>query len=92
MPTQQYRIQFAAKVERLLEQLDKRDRQTHDRLLRAIKALAYDPHPRGGKKLQGRYDDIYRVRVGSWRILYHVRDDVLVIVVVNVVQRKDAYR
>ena len=53
--------------------------------------LAEDPFPRGARKLTG-YDDVYRVRVGRYRILYSVSQGRLVIVILKVGHRKDAYR
>ena len=57
----------------------------------AILALADDPHPPGSRKLQG-VDDLFRVRVGDYRIIYRVEENRLVIVVVNVGNRRDIYR
>ncbi len=37
-------------------------------------------------------DDIYRIRVGSYRLLYQVRDDVLLVLVVSVRKRGDIYK
>ena len=54
-------------------------------------ALANDPFPRGARKLSG-YDDVCRVRVGRYRILYSVTETALVIVVLKVGHRKDVYR
>jgi mRNA interferase RelE/StbE len=56
------------------------------RIDRAILALADDPRPPGCKKLAG-YENLYRVRVGDWRISYAVEDDRLVVVVIEVAPR-----
>lgn len=58
---------------------------------RRIDALALDPRPRGCKKLQGD-GDLYRVRAGDFRIVYAVRDDVLIVLVVKIGNRRDVYR
>ena len=65
----------------------KTDRQ---RVVARIQALAADPRPPGCTKLSGR--DAYRVRQGSYRILYTVSDLVLVVEVVKVGNRRDVYR
>jgi mRNA interferase RelE/StbE len=52
--------------------------------------LARDPRPPGAKQLQGR--DALRVRVGSYRIIYAVKDDELLVLVVAVGHRRDVYR
>ena len=46
---------------------------------------------RRAKKLQGE-DDLYRVRVGDYRVHYEVRDAVLIVVVVEVGNRSDVYK
>ncbi len=56
-----------------------------------IDGLARDPRPRGVKKLAGE-EELYRLRVGDYRIIYQVRDRVLVVLVVNVGHRRDVYR
>ena len=80
-----YRIEFSATAERQVAKLGKPDQ------LRIIRDLAADPHPRGARKLQG-YADVFRIRVGTYRVLYSVESDRLVIVVLKVGQRKDVYR
>ena len=59
--------------------------------MRRIRDLAADPHPPGMRKLQG-YADVFRIRVGTYRVLYSVESARLVIVVLKVGQRKDVYR
>ena len=61
------------------------------RIDRAIVALADDPWPPGCKKLGG-YQNLYRVRVGDWRISYAVEDDRLIVVVIEVAPRGAAYQ
>ena len=60
------------------------------RLDTCILKLAEEPYPRGCVKLRGS-EDFWRVRVGSYRIIYHVEDELLVIVIVKVGPRKDVY-
>lgn len=57
----------------------------------AIRGLARNPRRPGCVKLTG-HDDLYRVRVGDWRIIYHIRDTELVILVVEIRPRGAAYR
>jgi len=52
--------------------------------------LAEDPRPPGSKKLSG--NDKYRVRQGTYRIVYSIEDNELIVVVVKVGHRKDVYR
>jgi len=82
-----YRIELRPAALRALRAVHPRDR---GRIQGAIRLLAEDPRPPGTRKLQGR--DGYRVRVGDYRILYAVRDEVLLVVVVTVGHRRDVYR
>ena len=61
------------------------------RIDHAIRSLALDPRPHSCKKLKG-FDDLYRIRIGDWRIIYAVRDKSLIILVVDISSRGDAYR
>lgn len=83
-----WRIEQTRQVERVLRRLPKPRRA---RLVAAIAALAHDPHPPGRRTLTG-YANLYRMRVGDWRITYALHDDVLVILIVEVSPRGDAYR
>jgi len=65
-------------------------RRERGRVVSRIEALADDPRPPGCQKLSGA--DKYRVRQGRYRILYVIRDERLVVTVVRVAHRKDAYR
>jgi len=60
------------------------------RVVDRIHSLAGDPRPSGCQKLSGA--DKYRVRQGRYRILYVIQDEQLVVTVVRVAHRKDAYR
>lgn len=61
------------------------------RIDRAIEALADEPRPSGCRKLVG-YDNLYRLRVGDWRISYAAEDDWLIVLVVEVSPRGAAYQ
>ena len=85
---ERYRIEIkrsAAKEIRAIGR--KKERQ---RVVARIGALASDPRPPGCTKLSGR--EAYRVRQGSYRIVYTVADDVLLVEVVKVGNRRDVYR
>ncbi len=56
----------------------------------AIDDLASDPHPFGSIKLKGSSDE-YRIRVGMYRVLYTVQDDIVTISVFKIGHRKDVY-
>jgi len=62
------------------------------RVTTKIDGLALEPRPRNCKKLEDASGDLYRVRVGVYRILYYVDDDAPEVFVVRIRHRKDAYR
>jgi len=62
-------------------------------IINKIKQLAFDPYPPISKLLKGMTDGgerVYRMRSGDYRILYVVRDDI--VVVLDIDHRKDVYR
>ena len=83
-----YEVEISRTAEKQLRKLSRDDQ---GRVARRMLLLAEDPFPRGARKLTG-YDDVYRVRVGRYRILYSVSRGRLVIVILKVGHRKDVYR
>jgi len=73
-----YRIELRPSAARALRKLEKQERT---RIRGAIALLAQDPRPPGARSLRERPG--YRVRVGNYRILYTIHDEVLLIVVVS---------
>ena len=65
----------------------KADRQ---RIIKRIKSLADSPRPPGALKLSGL--ERYRIRQGRYRILYTIEDEVLIVQVIKIGDRKDVYR
>jgi len=61
------------------------------RLQPAIDALANTPRPAGVKKLSST-EDVYRIRVDDYRILYEIQDAVLRVLVIEVGHRREVYR
>jgi mRNA interferase RelE/StbE len=81
-----YRIGVRPAAARALRKLDP---QVIPRLQGAIALLAHDPRPPSARALRGRPG--YRLRVGDYRIIYLVVDDVLLVVVVALGHRRDVY-
>lgn len=73
-----------------LRDLGRIDPNVRPRVEGSIALLAEDPRPPASRPLRGRPG--YRVRVGDYRIIYTINDDVLLIVVVTVGNRRDVYR
>ena len=84
-----YRLLIKASAAKELEAVGtKADRQ---RIVEKVQALAASPRPQGSEKLAG-YADRYRVRQGSYRIIYLVDDERREITIFKVGHRKDVYR
>jgi mRNA interferase RelE/StbE len=71
--------------------LDRLSRSAFLRVDARIQALAANTRPAGCIKLQG-VSDLYRILAGDHRIVYQIQDAMLIIVVVDVGDRKDEYR
>lgn len=61
------------------------------RIMKAIEKLAKDPHPPGCAKLVGS-DDLWRIRVGNYRIIYSVKEQIQLVLVTRVAHRSEAYQ
>jgi len=81
-----YRIELRPAAAKALSKLDP---QVASRVRGAIALLAENPRPPAAVALQGRLS--LRIRVGDYRILYTVEDDVLLIVVVVIGHRRNVY-
>ena len=68
-------------------------RKLRERVEDAIEALGEDPRPDGAKKLGGTDAGtaLWRVKAGAFRVVYEVREEELVVLVVLVAQREGVY-
>ncbi|MPZ84833.1 MAG: plasmid stabilization protein [Actinophytocola sp.] len=83
-----YSIEFRRSAEKALAKLDGR---TRARILRNVAALADDPRPTGVKSLTGEHG-LWRIRVGDYRVVYEIRDNELLVLVIRVAHRREVYR
>ena len=83
-----YAIQILPAAQRQLAKLDPPARA---QIAAAIEALAGNPRPPGVKKLSGK-ENLWRIRVGSYRIIYQIFDRVRLVVIVAIGHRRDVYR
>jgi mRNA interferase RelE/StbE len=83
-----YRVVLTPAAER---QLCKLPHQAREMIAAALVALGRNPHPPRCVKLAGA-EDLWRLRVRQYRVIYQIRDDQLIVTVVKVGDRKDAYR
>ena len=82
-----YPIKILRSAQKQLSQIDRQDQAA---IISAIRNLADDPRPIGCKKLSGR--PAWRLRVGNYRVIYEIQDDVVFILVVSIGHRKEVYR
>lgn len=87
-PEPRYRVEFAPSAQRQFRDLP---RPVQERIVPRIRALAEQPRPRGAEKLAGTTDQ-YRIRVGDYRVIYAIRDDRLLILLLRFGHRRDIYR
>lgn len=83
-----YEIEIARSAEKQLRRLPRTDRE---RVVSAIASLATDPFPKGVRKLSG-YDDVFRVRIGRYRILYSIEESALTVLILKIGHRGSIYR
>lgn len=88
MTDSRYSITYKPSAAKALRKLD---RQHQRSIIAAIDALAHDPRPDGVKKLQGGMGE-YRLRVGSYRVIYDINDGELIILVLHLGYRREIYR
>ena len=72
-----------------VKSIEKLNEPIYSQLKKAILNLAKNPRPNGYLKLKGR--DGYRIRVGDYRIIYEIIDNLLIVNVIELGHRKDIY-
>lgn len=83
-----YRLRYVKSVEKDLRKLHKV--QSFSNIIEKIQQLAENPTPPSSIKLKG-VANLYRVRIGQYRIVYTIKEAELVVLVVGVGHRKDIY-
>ena len=83
-----YSILLAPPAERQLKAFPQ---AVQKRLVKCLKTLQANPRPQGVKKLAGE-ENLYRVREGSYRIIYTIREKALIVLVLKIGNRKEVYR
>ena len=87
-PARSWQVVLERDPQKVMRRIDADLRQ---RILVRLHELETTPRPPGVKKLKG-FENLYRLRVGGWRITYAIRDDQLVVLVVEIAPRGGAYR
>ncbi|HEY4235583.1 MAG TPA: type II toxin-antitoxin system RelE/ParE family toxin [Lacipirellulaceae bacterium] len=83
-----YRIDLKPSARDSLAKIPQPGRQ---RIRKKIDRLAENPRPRGVEKLAGG-DELYRIRVGDYRVIYQIHDNALLVLVVRIGGRGDVFR
>jgi mRNA interferase RelE/StbE len=83
-----YRVFLERAAEKDLKRLSS---EVHDRVIIAIRGLASDPRPPGCRKLAGSKHD-WRIRVGDYRVVYEIADEIRIVRVNRVRHRREVYR
>jgi len=83
-----YRVSFSPRGARSIKALHK---DIIGRILPKIDALASEPRPAGCKKLSGTTKDLWRIRIGNYRVIYRIEDEIRVVEVRDVGHRSSIY-
>lgn len=83
-----YKIEFATSAAKEFRSLPVNVKQ---RISTSVDALGQKPRPDGVKKLQG-HEELYRIRVGVYRVVYEIDDSKKLIRITKVRHRSEAYR
>ncbi len=84
----QYAIVFARSARKALQALPP---TVAERILEKVELLTSNPRPAGCKKLRG-HSNLWRLRVGEYRVIYSIDDNNLVVDISIVRHRSEAYR
>ena len=83
-----YSVVFARSAGKELRSLDS---PVALRILKRVEALSGNPRPAGVVKLEGA-QELWRVRVGEWRIIYRIADNERLVDITAIRHRREAYR
>ncbi len=82
-----YKINLKKTAQKQLKSLPE---EIRNRIIAKIDNLAIDPRPLGCKKLKGN-DNLWRIRVADYRIIYSIYDQELIIYIFKVGHRREIY-
>jgi len=82
-----YEVELRRNVKKSLDKLQEQERH---KLISALLGLEPDPRPRGVEKIRG--TELWRIREGDYRIVYHIDDEEKIVTVVRIGHRRDVYR
>jgi len=82
-----YLVEYTPAAARQIRKLNK---IIQARLKSKIGMLSENPRPHGSKKLKS-FEKSYRIRVGDYRVIYEIHDDVLLVLIMKVGPRREVY-
>jgi mRNA interferase RelE/StbE len=84
-----FEIYLHSRAHKYLKNLDKK---TYNSILNKVKSLTKDPFPPDTKRVVGRKEKVFRLRIGKYRILYVVYLELNTVLIINIDKRSRAYR
>lgn len=84
-----YKITFKKSAEKEIQKLPS---SVILKIVPVIEGLSKNPRPSGSKKLQGNKENIWRIRIGDYRVVYLIAEEVKIVEVRRVGHRKDIYK
>lgn len=82
-----YKVTLAINLDKTCKKYPLKDKKA---IFEALQSLEKNPRPNGALKLSGR--EGYRIRVGNYRIIYQIKDQELIVLVIDLDKRADVYK
>jgi mRNA interferase RelE/StbE len=87
-----WRIEFEASAKKELSKLDKQAARRILAFLRERVARLENPRTLGAALKGPRFGEFWKYRIGDYRVIAHIEDELLLILVVRIGDRKEVYR
>ena len=84
-----YEVEISESAEKSLGKIQKKNRL---QIIEKIDSLEQEPTPSGSIKLKGYKDVLYRIRSGDYRIVYSIKQKMLIVLIVEIGHRREIYR
>jgi len=84
----EFRLEYKSSVRKELRKLAHTDRVS---IIHKIELLKQEPKPEGSAKLKGS-QDLFRIRHGDYRVIYQLKKDVLIIIIIRIGHRREIYK
>ncbi len=84
-----YRIEILPSAQKELSSLPK---IIQKRIAGKIDLLKVHPRPQDARTFKGTRREVYRLRIGDYRVLYQIRDEILLILVIKIGHRREVVR